>query len=78
MTNRKPGRPPGIPNPNGGRPLKGAARRKEKSINFDPAILALVEGHARARMQSISESVNMLLLEALRNHEYDSDNKEVY
>lgn len=75
---RKPGRPPGIPNPNAGRKPKGAARRTEHTITLDPTILLLVKGHAKARMCSLSESVNTLLGEALRNHEIDSDNGEVY
>lgn len=78
MATRKPGRPPGTPNPNAGRKSRGTSRRTGHTVTLDPAISELVQCHAAARMQSFSESINMLLLEALRNHEYDPDNKEVY
>jgi hypothetical protein len=78
MTTRKPGRPKGIPNPNGGRKPKGASRRTEHTITLDPTILLLVQGHAKARGDSLSESVNTLLGEALRHHEVDKETGEVY
>lgn len=75
---RKPGRPPGQPNPNAGRKPKGSARRTEHTITLDPDLLPLVQGHANARGNSLSESINILLGEALRNHEYDPIVGEVY
>ena len=78
MATRKPGRPPGTPNPRAGRKLKGASRRLTKTVMLAPDILALVEGHAKARGCSLSDSVNALLHEALRNHEIDNDSGEVY
>ena len=75
---RKRGRPPGIPNPGTGRPPIGATRRTSHTITIAPDLLPLVQGHAKARGQSLSESINMLLHEALRQHEYDPDNGEVY
>lgn len=78
MTTRKPGRQPGGKNPNAGRRPKGESARTAVSITLDPTMLLLVRGHAKARMCSLSESVNTLLSEALRHHEIDADNSEVY
>lgn len=75
---RKRGRPPGIPNPGTGRKSIGDKPRTSHTITIAPDLLPLVKGHAEARGQSLSESINMLLHEALRQHEFDSDNGEVY
>lgn len=72
------GRPPGTPNPNAGRPRKGSRRRSEHTITLDPDLALLVQGHANARNNSFSESINTLLGEALRNHEIDAEAKEVH
>ena len=77
-TKRKRGRPPGTPNPGTGRKTIGATKRTSHTITIAPDLLPLVRGHAKARGQSLSESINMLLYEALRQHEYDPDNGEVY
>ena len=77
---RKRGRPPGTPNAGKGTGRKtiGATKRTSHTITIAPDLLLLVRGHAKARGQSLSESINMLLHEALRQHEYDADNGEVY
>ena len=75
---RKRGRPPGGDNPNAGRKPKGATARVETTITLDPDIKLLVQWHANARGNSLSESVNILLGEALRNHTVDHDAQEVH
>jgi hypothetical protein len=82
MTEKKRGRgrPPGTPNAGKGTGRKpiGATKRTSHTVTIAPDLLPLVQGHAKARNQSFSESVNMLLHEALRHHEIDLSNGEVY
>lgn len=49
-----------------------------KSTKITPDLVPLIKGHAKARGQSFNASVNMLLHEALRTHEVDAENGEVY
>lgn len=55
---------------------KGSARRSEHTITIDPDLALLVQWHANARGNSLSESINILIGEALRNHEVDVEAKE--
>jgi hypothetical protein len=60
------GRPPGTSNPNAGRPRLGKERRRKHDIYFDADVLALVQAHAETHEQSVSESVNQLVILALK------------
>lgn len=61
---RRRGRPRGIPNPNAGRKAIGSGPRRETAVMLDPDRALLVQRHANARGQSVSESINQLIGEA--------------
>lgn len=73
---RKPGRPRGTLG--GGPKLRGTAKRIDTTITLDPDLRILVQWHATARGNSVSESVNILLGEALRHHTVDTEAQEVH
>jgi hypothetical protein len=52
-------------------------RRLKRNIFFNPIILLLVDGYAKARGITRSQAVDALLHEALRHHEIDAEANEV-
>ena len=63
----------GVPNPGAGRkPISPAGRRAAVHVTFDPDLRRLVQWHAAARGNTFSESVNVLLAEALTTHEVEA------
>jgi hypothetical protein len=62
----------------GGRPAKGSGPRSKINITLDPDLALLVQWHAAARGISTSESINILVGEALRNHTVDTEAQEVH
>lgn len=71
-------RPRGRPRGTTGIGWKDYTLKTPKSVRINSDIIPLIEGHAKARGVRFSDSVNALLAEALRNHEIDPDNGEVY
>ena len=72
------GRPPGIPNPNAGRPALPPGKRKVfRTVRLDPDVSRLITWHANARGNTFNASLNQLLGEALKQHEIDEEAKEV-
>lgn len=63
----------------GRKALPPGVKRKRHTITLDPALTLLVQWHASARGQSVSESVNQLIGEAIHQlHEIDAEKQEVY
>ena len=72
------GRPPGIPNPNAGRPALPPGKRKVfRTVRLDPDVHRLVTAYADDKEMTFNTSLNQLLGEVLKQHEVDVENSEV-
>lgn len=60
----------------GRKPLNKVAREK-LNVRIDHDLRTLITWHANAREQTVTESVNQLLAEALRTKEVDAEAQEV-
>lgn len=74
------GRPRGQRNKPGhgaGRPTLGDAPAVHRSVLLAPDLIPLIAGHAKARGQSFNLSINQLLGEVVRQHEWNEESKEL-
>lgn len=74
------GRPKGQrnkPGHNAGRPSIGDGPAVHRSVLLAPDLIPLIAGHAKARGQSFNLSINQLLGEVVRQHEWDAETGEL-
>ena len=75
MSERAKGR--GGPGRGQGRKPRNKIARDKLNVRLDPDLRILVQWHANAREQTVTESVNQLLAEALHSKEVDAEAQEV-